>query len=220
MLIDNNFRYPAMLRLQNRQCVIIGGGQVAARKLSTLCQAGAKVTVVAPQFCALLLEKAQKFSCTLIRESYKKDFLTNAFIVIAATDNAAINRQITAEAPCLCNNITEPELSNFTVPASFTEGNISVALATGGMPAFTRILKQRLQQVITPEIADFNEFLHKQRLVVQQIPSTPEQRTAFWRQTLTDHIVNLVAADNAAQAKENILDAISSFRTQSQNSSR
>ena len=213
MLIDNNFRYPAMLRLQNRQCVIIGGGQVAARKLSTLCQAGAKVTVVA-------LEKAQKFSCTLIRESYKKDFLTNAFIVIAATDNVAINRQITAEAPCLCNNITEPELSNFTVPASFTEGNITVALATGGMPAFTRILKQRLQQVITPEIADFNEFLHKQRLVVQQIPSTPEQRTAFWRQTLTDHIVNLVAADNAAQAKENILDAISSFRTQSQNSSR
>ena len=146
--------------------------------------------------------------------------MQQAFIVIAATNDVAVNRQITAAAPLLCNNITEPELSNFTVPSSFTQGDITVALATGGMPAFTRMLKKRLQEVITPDIASFNDFLRQQRHIVQQIPSTPAQRTAFWRQILTDDLINLVAAGHAAQAKENILDAISSFRSQSQNGPR
>ena len=102
----------------------------------------------------------------------------------------AVNRQITAAAPLLCNNITEPELSNFTVPSSFTQGDITVALATGGMPAFTRMMKNRLQEVITPDIASFNDFLRQQRHIVQQIPSTPAQLTAFWRQILTDDLIN------------------------------
>ena len=220
MLIENNFHYPVMLKLKGKQCVIIGGGEVAARKLNTLCEAGAKVTIVAPQCCAMLQETAQKYHCQLINDCYKKQYLQHAFIVIAATNDANINRQVTTEAPLLCNNITEPELSNFTVPSSFTQGDITVALATGGMPAFTRMLKKRLQEVISPDMAAFNDFLRQQRLLVQQIPSTPAQRTAFWRQILTDDLINLVAAGYAAQAKENILDAISSFRSQSQNGPR
>lgn len=220
MLIENNFHYPVILKLTGKKCVIIGGGEVAARKLNTLCEAGAEVTVVAPEFCALLQKAAAKHHCQLVQDYYQTQYLQQAFVVIAATNNAMVNRQVTADAPVLCNNITEPELSNFTVPSSFTQGDITVALATGGMPAFTRILKEKLQQVITPDIAAFNDFLREQRLIVQQIPSTPAHRTALWRQILTEEIINLVAAGHAAQAKENILDAISSFRSQSQNGPR
>ncbi len=220
MLIENNFHYPVMLKLTGKKCVIIGGGEVAARKLNTLCEAGAEVTIVAPEFCDLLQKAARKYQCQLINDCYNVRYLQQAFIVIAATNDVAVNRQITAAAPLLCNNITEPELSNFTVPSSFTQGDITVALATGGMPAFTSMLKKRLQEVITPDIAAFNDFLRQQRHIVQQIPSTPAQRTTFWRQILTDDLINLVAAGHAAQAKENILDAISSFRSQSQNGPR
>ena len=220
MLIENNFHYPVMLKLTGKKCVIIGGGEVAARKLNTLCEAGAEVTIVAPEFCDLLQKAARKYQCQLINDCYNVRYLKQAFIVIAATNDVAVNRQITAAAPLLCNNITEPELSDFTVPSSFTQGDITVALATGGMPAFTRMLKKRLQEVITPDIAAFNDFLRQQRHIVQQIPSTPAQRTTFWRQILTDDLINLVAAGHAAQAKENILDAISSFRSQSQNGPR
>lgn len=220
MLIENNFHYPVILKLTGKKCVIIGGGEVAARKLNTLCEAGAEVTIVAPEFCDLLQKAARKYQCQLINDCYNVRYLQQAFVVIAATNDVAVNRQITAAAPLLCNNITEPELSNFTVPSSFTQGDITVALATGGMPAFTRMLKKRLQEVITPDIVAFNDFLRQQRHIVQQIPSTPAQRTTFWRQILTDDLINLVAAGHAAQAKENILDAISSFRSQSQNGPR
>lgn len=167
MLIKTNFHYPAMLRVAGKNCVIIGGGAVAARKLATLLAAEAKVTVVAPLFCDEVQKLASAQGCTLIKDYYKPEYLQNAFVVIAATDNKAVNRQISEAAPCLVNNITEPELSNFTVPSAISEGDITIALATGGMPAFTRLLKKQLEHILTPELADFNSFLLLQREAVK-----------------------------------------------------
>lgn len=220
MLIENDFHYPVMLNITGKHCTIIGGGTVAARKLRSLAEAGALVTVVAPEMCEEVRRLAQAYACTLIEATYAPRYLQNAFITIAATDSKEINRQVCADAPLLCNNITEPELSSFSVPASFSQGDITVALATGGMPAFTRLLKQRLQGLITPEMADFNEFLRQKRLEVLRIPSTHAQRAAFWRACLTEDVINLVATNAVAQAKEQISDAISSFRTQSQDGTR
>lgn len=221
MLNSNEFQYPALLRVSGKRCVIIGGGTVAYRKLATLCQAGALVTVVAPAFCPQLEAAAQQYGCQLLRDSYRPQYLQQAFVVIAATDNKDVNRAITADAPFLVNNITEPELSNFIVPASFTSGGITVALSTGGMPAFTRLLRERLEKTLgSAELGDFNSFLLEQRELVQATASTPEQRTAFWRQVLSKELLNLVIAGQSADAKEKVSDAVNSFRTQSQNSSR
>ena len=218
MLIKNEFHYPVMLRVAGKCCVIIGGGIVAARKLQALLAAGAEVTVIAPEFSAAV--QRHSGSAILINDSYKPAYLQNAFVVIAATDNKAINRQICADAPCLVNNITEPELSNFTVPSAIHEGDITVALATGGMPAFTRLMKKQLSQLITPALADFNDFLLTQRDVVKKTDSTSEERTAFWRSVLTQDLLNLLLAGESAKAKEKVLDAVNSFRTQPQDSSR
>ncbi len=218
MLNSNEFRYPAMLRVAGRRCVIVGGGTVAARKLQTLCAAGARVTVIAPAFCPQLKQTAQSYTCELIEDYYKPQQLQDAFVVIAATDNKAVNREITTAAPALVNNITEPELSNFTVPSSICEGSITIALATGGMPAFTRLLKQRLTAFAAPAVAEFNDFLLEQREVVKSISSTPQQRTLFWREVLDEALLNLVIAGKTAQAKEKVLDAVNSFRIKSQNS--
>lgn len=220
MLIKTNFHYPAMLRVAGKNCVIIGGGAVTARKLATLLAAEAKVTVVAPLFCDEVQKLASTHGCTLIKDYYKPEYLQNAFVVIAATDNKAVNRQISEAAPCLINNITEPELSNFTVPSAISEGDITIALATGGMPAFTRLLKKQLEHILTPELADFNSFLLLQREAVKNIESTPQERTQFWRSVLKQDLLNLVIAGKAAQAKEKVLDAVNSFRTQSQNRPR
>ena len=200
MLIDNNFQYPAMLKVAGKHCVIIGGGAVAARKLQTLLDAGARVTVVAPEFCAELQSLAAR--CTLVTDSYKPQYLEGAFVVIAATSSFAVNREISAAAPCLVNNITEPELSNFTVPA------------------FTRLLKTQLAQFITPELADFNDFLREQRDVVKAITPDSKAHTAFWRSVLNKALLNQVMAGETAKAKEKVLDAVNSFRSQSQDSPR
>ncbi len=215
---ENIFAYPAMLNLTDKECVIIGGGKVAARKLTSLCDAGARVTVAAPSFCPDLLQTAASHQVRLLCVSYSKELLQHAFLVIAATDNSEVNRQVTQDAPFLCNNITEPHLSNFTVPSTIKNGSITLAVATGGMPAYTRLLRKHLSRALPPVFAEFNDFLSAIRQEVKHIPSTPAQRTSFWRHTLTPEILELLQQGNITTAKEKILHAVNSFRTQSQNS--
>ena len=179
MLNKTNFHYPAMLRVAGKNCVIIGGGAVAARKLATLLDAEANVTVVAPLFCDEVQKLASAQGCTLIKDYYKPEYLQNAFVVIAATDNKAVNRQISEAAPCLVNNITEPELSNFTVPSAISEGDITIALATGGMPAFTRLLKKQLEHI--HQMFQLTEQALEQMRTILSIRKAPrEASTAYY----------------------------------------
>ena len=217
---EDNFAYAAMLKLTGKKCVIVGGGKVAARKLASLAEAGAAVTVVALDFADELMQTAQKYDCNLIRSAYDASFLDDAFITVAATSDDAVNEQITRDAPMLYNNITSPRLSNFTVPSSFSVGDIHVAVATGGMPAYTRLLKQFLRNKLSPDFAEFNSFLQTIRVQLKALPCTPAERTAFWRGALDEKIINLLEAGQIDQAKEQITDAVNSFRAQSQNRPR
>lgn len=214
----SSYNYPIMLKLAGQKCIIVGGGIVAARKLGALANTGAKLTVIALDFCPELLELAEKYKAELIKAAYSPDQLQGALITVAATDSFAVNRQISADAPGLVNNITEPELSSFTVPAQLEIGSIKLTLATGGMPGYTRLLKSYLKQQIPLAFSEFNQFLKEQRQIVKTIPSSPEERTQFWRQTLTLDLIDDLAANNIDQAKEKIIHAVDSFRLKSQNS--
>ena len=215
---ENKFIYPAMLSLTNKKCVVVGGGTVALRKTKTLIEAGAKVTLIAPNFASEILDLAPLV--TLVQRNYENDDLQGVFLVVAATDSFEVNRQVTEVATCLVNNITEPELSNFIVPSSFSKGDIQISIATGGVPAFTRKLKQYLQGKLPESFAEFNEFLQEQRNVVKSIPSSSAERTAFWRDALNEEVFDLLEQGKTLLAKEIFLHAVDRFRAESQDSSR
>lgn len=217
---DSPYNYPVMLKLTGQKCIIVGGGIVAARKLAALASTGAKLTVIAPHFCPELLDQAVRCGAELLQTTYTKEQLNGALITIAATDSFAVNRQISVEAPGLVNNITEPDLSSFTVPAQLEIGSINLTLATGGMPGYTRLLKSYLKEHLPLTFSDFNQFLKEQRQLVKAIPSSPEERTQFWRQTLTLDITDDLANQRLDQAKEKIIHAVDSFRLKSQNGTR
>lgn len=213
--MQEQFDYPAMLDLTGRRCVVIGGGAVAARKLRSLCAAGAQVTVVAPDFGPELRRSAEPFgeSCRLLQQKYAPEQLAGAFIVVAATDSFALNRQITAAAPLLCNNVTEPQLGNFSVPASLKRGRLTLALASGGMPAYTRFLKNYLERRLTEDFAAFGEFLLELRSEVRRLLPTPQARQEFWRAALDEDVLALLEAGRLDRAKEKIRNAVNSHRS-------
>lgn len=216
----NAFSYPAMLDLNNRKCVIIGGGKVAVRKALTLIEAGAALTVIAPEADLQLLALAKTGLLQLKQRAYTEPDLENAFITVAATDDYALNRHIAAAAPCLCNVVTEPALGNFSVPAAVKNGSLIFTLSTGGMPALTRALARDLKEYYGEDFAAFNEFLQELRSELKTPASTPEERTAFWRQTLTQSVIDLLHAGQVDKAKETIIDAANRFRLESQNRAR
>ncbi|MBM4082704.1 MAG: NAD(P)-dependent oxidoreductase, partial [Planctomycetes bacterium] len=110
--------YPILLDVRGRKCVVVGGGEVARRKARSLRDAGARVTVVSPQFCrGLRSERGVK----LVKQRYGSAALADALLVVAATDNPETNRQVAADAATrgtLVNVVDVPSLCSFIVPAT------------------------------------------------------------------------------------------------------
>lgn len=211
---ENLFRYPAMLNLNGKRCAVIGGGKVALRKTRTLVAAGANVTVIAPAADENLTVLAADGKIELVLRGYESGDVSDCFLVVAATDSAALNRQIAAEAPCLVNVVTEPELGNFSVPAQSTSGRLSFTVFGGGLPAYTALLARDIAKTYGNNFAEFAEFLHEARTRLQQSGLTPKERTAFWRKQLTEEAIGLLHEGRLNTLKERINNAIDSFRAE------
>lgn len=159
--------YPVNLDIHAKRAVIIGGGVVAYRKCLTLLDAGASVTVVAPDLCAELALLANSAQIEWNHGNYHEDALKGAFLVFAATDSRETNRTIACHARqggSLVNVVDSSESGDFTVPSVITTGNILVTVSTGGTcPAFSRRLKEDLQTIIGPEHAKALSLMAKVR---------------------------------------------------------
>lgn len=135
--------YPLFLDVAGREVVIVGGGAVSARKAETLLRHGAHVTMIAPEI-------AHEISgVRIVRKTYEAADLENAFLVFAATNDAAVNERIAADCTArgiLVNVADAPSAGDFIVPAIVDAGPIRIAISTSGnSPALARRLKTELQ---------------------------------------------------------------------------
>lgn len=150
------FTYPICLKLAQKKCVVVGAGSVALRKVKTLLAQEALVTVVSPELNQELAKEKDKFVWE--QAYYREEFLADTFLVIAATDNRAVNHEIAAycnEHNILVNVIDSPEESSFIVNSYFTKGDLLVAVSTdGASPALSRKIRKDLETQISDEYAD------------------------------------------------------------------
>ncbi len=148
-------RYPLFLDLTNQSAVVIGAGSVAARKIRTLLRTGARVTIVSPQATVSLCRLAQTKRVRWVRRRYRRGDLHGARLVIAATNDSAVNEIVCAEAKrrdLLVNCITSPAVGNFFVPSLVRRGGISLAISTdGASPAFAKRLRRDLEHFLGDE---------------------------------------------------------------------
>ena len=146
-------KYPIFLELGGRRAVVIGAGPVAVRKAQSLLEAGARLVVVAEHIDETLVDPCKGTTTELIRSKYSKDYLVNATLVIAATNDHQLNRQIyedCQELEILCNIVDQPELCDFFVPAVVRRGDLQIAVGTEGQcPAYAGHIKKKLEQIFT-----------------------------------------------------------------------
>ena len=124
-------KYPIFLDLNGRWVVIIGGGSVATRKAETILGTGARLVVVAPRFDEMLRKVCSGTKTELIESKYSKDYIGRATLVIAATNDETLNKQIYKDCQqleILCNVVDSPGLCDFYVPAVVQRGNLQIAI--------------------------------------------------------------------------------------------
>jgi len=172
--------YPVSLLLSDKLCVVIGAGDVAARKVEGLLDAGARVRVVAPEIDAAIPQlRGGRVEC--VRADYDASQLEGARVVIAATDSREVNERVSRDARergCLVNVVDDPELCDFIVPAITRRGDLSIAVQTGGAsPALARNLRRKIESVLPERIGEFVEAVgHLRSEVMREISDEGRRR--------------------------------------------
>ena len=193
---------PLALHVQERRCLIFGAGAVAKRKTVSLLECGAQLQVVAPHFD----EWWADISCEKTARLYQKGDCKNAFLVFACTNDPTVNRQIAGEARqlnILCNLADEGEAGDFHSMATLRRGDICVGISTtGGSPALSRHLKEKIGETIGPEYESLLEMLAAEREALPQTVTEQSQRAELWRAVLGSEILKLLRDNKTEDAKQ------------------
>jgi precorrin-2 dehydrogenase/sirohydrochlorin ferrochelatase len=188
--------YPLFLDISGRKCVVIGGGNVAERKVERLLACGALTEVVGKVLTPLLA--AWKVEGKIVHRSadYEESCLVDAFLVIGATDDEAVNGRIARDARALgipVNIVDDPARCDFILPSIVERGDLSIAVSTGGRsPALAKKLRRDLEAVYGPEYAILLEILGelREKVIAGERPSDEnrERFEAVVSSEILDHI--------------------------------
>ena len=203
--------YPIYIDIEDRNVVIIGGGEVCTRKAETMMKYGARVTVVSPTFTEELEAWAREGRLALKPKRYDVSDVGDAHIVIASTDDTTVNEQIAADCRARripVNVVDVTPLCEFIVPAIIEKGSIQIAISTGGKsPALARTLKEDLQRAVGPEYAEVNDVLGTLRDGAKRVLPTDVDRKRFFDGILAEGILDLLRQGKRREAYETIARA-------------
>lgn len=211
-------QYPMNVELEGRRCVVLGGGPVALRKVRSLLTAEAEVLVVSPVVVPELEQLSRQRDIVWQRQRYLPECLADAFLVICATDDAAVNAQVAGDAKAQgiwVNAPAQPELSDFTVPAMLRRGKLLVTVSTGNLsPAYARALRRKLEQQFPDSFGLWLERLHSLRDEMKEKLPSSRERENFWRYALDEDILEWVRTGELDRAEVEIRNAIDRYRAE------
>ncbi len=171
--------YPINLDVRGRNCLVVGGGAVGARKVGTLLACGANVTVVSTETAAEIDRLAEAGAVTVERRGFVPEDLEGRFLVIGATDDTGLNRQISSEAEkrqMLCNIADFPEGCNFILPSVVRRGDLLISISTSGTsPAFAKALRKQISAAFGPEYGRFLQLMGALRARLLARSHAPEE---------------------------------------------
>ncbi|MDP2729399.1 MAG: bifunctional precorrin-2 dehydrogenase/sirohydrochlorin ferrochelatase [Dehalococcoidales bacterium] len=200
--------FPLFLNVEGKKCLVVGGGQVALRKVKVLLEHGADVEVISPDLCAELVRLADGGAIRAFCHEYREGDLANTLVTIAATDNEDTNRRVAAEArrrAVLVNVVDDAENSDFIFPSYLRRGDVTIAVSTAGRsPALARKLRTRLEETFGDEYASLALLIDEVRSEVKKQGIKVDGDT--WQEALdTDLLLSLLKKGEREKAKASLL---------------
>lgn len=155
--------YPMMINIKDKNCLVVGGGNVAFRKINELIEYGAKVTLVSKEIKENISLLVENNNIMYIEDRYKSEYIKDAFIVIAATNDKITNLQIArdcGQGDILVNVVDDLQSSEFIVPAKVKRGNLTITVSTNGKcPFYSKLLRKKLELQFDDSYSIFVDIL-------------------------------------------------------------
>ena len=209
--------YPLFADVAGRTVAVVGGGDVAARKTAALLAAGARVRIGAPALHPQIAQWAAQGRICHVPGSFHEDWLDDVWLVVAATDDAAVNRQVAAAARSRrlwINVVDDAELSSFHVPAVVDRAPLIVAISSGGTaPMLARWLRERLEASLDPALGALAALLQRRRAAIRARAGNPATRRRFYERLLQGGaILRSLRSQNEPGAERELQRALASAR--------
>jgi len=204
--------YPVFLNLSGRNCVVVGGGQVALRKVTTLLQHCAGITVISPRLCKGLCALHGEGKILVRHRAYQAGDLESAYIAIIATGNRTVNLHASLEARCNripVNVVDDPGLSDFIVPSIVRRGSVSVAVSTAGKsPALARKIRIMLEGKLENEYAELALLIEGVRREAKRLKLKISSKR--WQEAIDlDYMLRLIKQGKGEKARDALLERLS-----------
>jgi uroporphyrin-III C-methyltransferase/precorrin-2 dehydrogenase/sirohydrochlorin ferrochelatase len=197
---------PVFLRIHDRDCLVVGGGEIAARKVALLRRAGGRVTVVAPGLCPALAQQKESGAIAHRAAAFQAPDVEAFALVVAATADAAVNTAVSAAARARnipVNVVDQPELCTFIFPSIVDRSPVLVAVSTGGAsPVLARLLRARLETLIPAGYGRLAEIMQRFRGRVGQRFGNTVLRRRFWERILHGPVSEMIFAGREPAALE------------------
>lgn len=182
--------FPLFVDLKNKECLIIGAGDVALRKLEILLRYDAQIKVIAPNICESILELEKDKKIRIEKRAYAKQDMEEVFLVIAATSSAQTNVQIYEEAKrrnIPVNVVDEPSKCTFFFPSVIKRGDLSIGISTHGkFPALSKKLRKLLAEVVDEEYDEILNCLGDFRQLVRNKVPDQAQRELILKEVIEE----------------------------------
>ena len=203
--------YPVNLDVRNRDCLVVGGGSVAERKVKTLLECGARVTVVTTLATRGLQALASEGRIDLRMRGYEDSDPEGNFLVIGATDSEEVNEKIGKDATergVLCNIVDRPAACSFVLPAIVRQGDLLIAISTSNKsPALARRIRQTLEKEFGPEYAVLLNLMGAIRQRLLGDAERPGARKRFFERLLDEGVLEMIRK-NRTQDVDSLLNDV------------
>jgi len=204
--------FPINLDIVKRKCTVVGGGSVAARKVETLLDCGGKVLVISPKLTAELSKLHKAGQIEWWQRQFQPGDLNGSFLVIAATDDELVQRDVFSEASendQLINVADVPKRCNFILPATVKRDDLTIAISTAGKsPALASKLRQSLEKEIGPEYSTLTEIMGLLRPEVLKQGRTHQENKVVFASLLHEHFIDWIREGNSNKIKEHVTSVL------------
>ena len=199
---------PIFINVRQNSCLVIGGGDIALRKINLLIKAQAKVDCLSPLFCEGITNLSQNGDVNLIQKRFESDDIKDYAIIIASTDDSSVNALISKSAKKAripVNVVDSPELSSFIMPSIVDRSPVIIAVSSAGRaPVLARIIRAKLETVIPSAYGVLAEIAGEYRQKVKDRFSKIKDRRAFWESIFSGVIAEKVFSGRINEAKDDI----------------
>jgi len=207
--------YPIFIDLKDQPCLVVGGGEVAARKIRLQLLAGAKITVVSPELGPTVTAEMYQQIEHIQREFLESD-IQGYRLITAATDDAVVNRQVSELAQAInvpVNVVDQPELCSFITPSIIDRDPVTIAISTGGgAPVLARMLRSKLEAFIPASYGHLAASMQSMRDKVKQSFAEENERRAFWESIVQGPIAELFFSGKVKQAQAELEAEIDQYK--------